>query len=228
METIEFNSSTHTVVNRTTLHTEIAGRLRQMIFSGELEDGMRVPEKALCDRFGISRTPLREALKVLATEGLIELLTNRGARVSQLSISDIDEVFPIMGALEAVAGELAAKNITDTRIAEIRVLHYQMALHHAKGERREYFALNQKIHEYILASSNNLTLVKAYNSLSGRIRRARYIANISQERWDQAMEEHERILIAISNRDEKLLSELLKAHLLNKKEAIRAALKVDK
>ena len=89
----------------TTLHEDVADKLRDMIFSGELQDETRVPEKALCEKFGISRTPLREALKVLAHEGLISLLPNRGARVTKVTPDDIDEVFPVMGALEAVAGK---------------------------------------------------------------------------------------------------------------------------
>ncbi len=210
---------------RTTLHEEIAGFLRQMIFDGELEDGIRVPEKALCERFDISRTPLREALKVLANEGLITLLPNRGARVSTLTPEDIDEVFPIMGALESVAGEMAATAISDEGIAEIRALHYQMALHHTRKERLEYFALNQKIHEHILKAAGNPTLTQMYKTLSGRIRRARYIANISQSRWDQAMQEHEVILRILGERDGPRLGELLKTHLLNKREAIKSAIR---
>jgi DNA-binding GntR family transcriptional regulator len=212
-------------VKRTTLHEEIAGHLRQMIFDGELEDGVRVPEKELCDRFAISRTPLREALKVLAIEGLIILLPNRGARISKLTPEDIDEVFPIMGALEAVAGEMAASTITEEGIAEIRALHYQMALHHTRKERLEYFTLNQQIHERILSAAGNPTLSQMYKTLSGRIRRARYIANISQARWDQAMAEHETILRVLGERDGAKLGEVLKTHLLNKREAVKAAIR---
>ncbi len=211
-------------IKRTTLHEEIAELLRQMIFDGELEGGVRIPEKALCERFDISRTPLREALKVLANEGVIILLPNRGARVSKLTPEDIDEVFPIMGALEAVAGEMAASTISDVGIAEIRALHYQMALHHARSERLEYFSINQKIHEHILAAARNPTLTQLYKTLSGRIRRARYSANISQERWDQAMKEHGQILQALSGREGARLGELLKSHLLNKQEAVKGTI----
>ena len=212
-------------MRRTTLHEEIAGLLRQMIFDGELEDGSRVPEKGLCERFSISRTPLREALKVLANEGLITLLPNKGARITRLTPEDIDEVFPIMGALEAVAGEMAASAISDDGIAEIRALHYQMALHHTRKERLEYFSLNQQIHERILDAAGNPTLTQMYKTLSGRIRRARYIANISQARWDQAMQEHESILHTLGERDGACLGKLLKSHLLNKREAVKVAIR---
>ena len=212
---------------KTTLHEDVADKLREMIFSGELKDETRVPEKILCERFGISRTPLREALKVLAHEGLISLLPNRGARVTKVTPQDIDEVFPVMGALEAVAGEAACLQISEEGIAEIRALHYQMALHHTRGERIEYFQVNQKIHEKILEAAKNPTLSQVYKGLSWRIRRARYMANISQQRWDQAMVEHERILEALATRDGARLGELLKTHLLNKKEAVKATIRED-
>jgi len=210
---------------QTTLHEEVATKLRELIYNGELADESRVPEKGLCERFGISRTPLREALKVLAREGLISLLPNRGARIVKLMPSDIDEVFPVMGALEAVAGEAACEKISEDGIAEIRALHYQMALHHTRGERAEYFACNQMIHEKILAAADNPTLSQVYKSLSLRIRRARYMANIPKERWDQAMAEHAVILETLAARDGAKLGALLKTHLLNKSEVVKATIR---
>lgn len=216
-----------TASEQTTLHEKVVDQLREMIFTGELEGESRVPEKLLCERFGISRTPLREALKVLAREGLISLLPNRGARVTKLTPADIDEVFPVMGALEAVAGEAACRKISEEGIAEVRALHYQMALHHTRGERPEYFQLNQKIHEKILEAAENPTLTQLYKGLSFRIRRARYMANITQERWDQAMREHETILDALAARQGEKLGALLKSHLLNKSEAVKATIQSD-
>ncbi|MDP4796563.1 MAG: GntR family transcriptional regulator [Rhodospirillales bacterium] len=174
-------------VVRTTLHDELVTRLRDMIFAGELKGGDRVPEQRLCDMLGVSRTPLREALKVLGNEGLLDLLPNRGARVAVLSVDDIDEIFPVMGALEALSGELACARLTDAEFAEIRALHYQMALHHMRRELQPYFALNQQIHETILRAAANPTLEAQYRSLAGRIRLARYRANMSEARWDKAM-----------------------------------------
>ncbi|MEL7544592.1 MAG: GntR family transcriptional regulator, partial [Pseudomonadota bacterium] len=89
---------------RRSLHDELIERMRALITDGSLTPGEKVPEKALCAQFGVSRTPLREALKVLAHEGLVELIPNRGATVARLTVEDLDEVFPIMGALEALAG----------------------------------------------------------------------------------------------------------------------------
>src|SRR5262245_43278775 len=108
------------------LHDEILSKLRDHIVEGNIPDGGRVPERQLCEMFGISRTPLREALKVLAAEGLVELLPNRGARVRALSEQDLGELFDVMGGLEGLAGRLACENITDGEIAEIERLHYEM------------------------------------------------------------------------------------------------------
>jgi len=209
---------------RATLHAETVERLRETIAAGELRPGERVPEKALCERFGISRTPLREALKVLASEGLIDLFPNRGARVARFTVDDIDEMFPVMATLEALAGELACARVTEERIAEIRALHYQMALHHTRRELDPYFRLNQAIHEKILETAGNSTLAGIYRNLAGRIRRARYLANISRARWDKAMAEHEQILAALSRRDGRALAQILRQHLMNKCEALKESI----
>src|SRR6202011_5527571 len=100
------------------LHDEILTRLRDHIVEGNIPDGDRIPERQLCEMLGISRTPLREALKVLASEGLVELLPNRGARVRQLNEHDLDELFDVMGGLEGFAGRLARENTRDAEIAE--------------------------------------------------------------------------------------------------------------
>jgi DNA-binding GntR family transcriptional regulator len=212
------------IIRRRTLHDELVERLRDMISDGELPPGTRVPEKLLCIRFGVSRTPLREALKVMASEGLIDLLPNRGATVAKLSIADVEEMFPVMGHLEAMAGELACAHITDEEIAEIRLLHYQMVLHYTRSERPAYFKINQEIHDRILSAARNRTLANLHRSLAGRIRHVRYLANMSKARWTQAVEEHELILNALIARDGPRLGVILKRHLANKLESVRESL----
>ena len=212
---------------RASLHEELVARLRDLIVEGELTPGARVPERTLCQRFGVSRTPLREALKVLASDGLLELLPNRGATVARLTAADLDEMFPVMGALEALAGELACARISDAELAEIRALHYQMVLHHTRGELPQYFRFNQRIHEAIMDAARNATLSRMYRSLAGRIRRARYVANMSQARWDQAVEEHEAILEALERRDGPALAQMLERHLRNKCETVKESFLVD-
>lgn len=213
-------------IRKPLLHEEIVERLSAMIFAGELAPDIRVPEKQLCQRFGISRTPLREALKVLAAEGLITLLPNRGARVTRLTPGDADELFPVMAALEALSGELACARATDADLAEVRALHYQMALHHTRGERDDYFRCNQAIHRKIMAMAGNPTLAQVHDGLAGRVRRVRYLANTNRTRWDQAMTEHEHILAALEARDGPGLAASLKAHLMNKLVAVKAAIEI--
>ncbi|MCG8561842.1 MAG: GntR family transcriptional regulator [Hyphomicrobiales bacterium] len=213
-----------TPIVRRTLHDELLERLRQMIIHGDLEPGDKVPEKDLCDRFGVSRTPLREALKVLASEGLVTLTPNRGAMVSEVTLADLEEAFPVMGALEALSGEMACAHITDAEIAEIRSLHQAMVEHHERGDLSAYFRLNQQIHEALLDAARNQTLATAYRGLAGRIRRARYIANISADRWAEAVAEHEQILEALEARDGAALARILKRHLANTLETVKEGL----
>ncbi len=208
-------------IARASLHEELVMRLRNLIVEGDLVPGARVPERALCERFGVSRTPLRESLKVLASEGLLDLLPNRGAAVARLTARDLDELFPVMGALEALAGRLACARITDQEVAEIRVLHGRMVLHYTRGELPDYFRLNQAIHERITDAAANATLSRMYRGLAGRVRRARYIANMSQARWDQAVKEHEAILGALERRDGPALGRILERHLRNKCETVK-------
>src|ERR1700760_4376566 len=167
------------------LHDEILTRLRDHIVEGNIADGARIPERQLCEMLGISRTPLREALKVLAAEGLIELLPNRGARVRQLSERDLADLFDVMGGLEATAGRLACENITDAEIAEIERLHYEMYGFYLHRDMHGYFRVNQLIHQRIVEASRNAALKNTYTSMAGRIRRVRYAANFARqrERW---------------------------------------------
>ncbi len=207
------------------LHEEVVGRIRGMILAGELLGGQRVPEKRLCDQLAISRTPLREALKVLASENLLVLLPNRGARVAVLTTGDVDEMFPVMGALEGLAGELACRKISDIEIDEVRALHYQMAAHHKRRDLGEYFELNQRIHGKIFEAAGNETLGGLYAVLAARIRMARYQANLSHQRWNQAMAEHEKILEALSGRDGPRLARILRTHLENTCESVKEVIR---
>jgi DNA-binding GntR family transcriptional regulator len=205
----------------TSLHGEILSRLRDFIVEGNLADGARIPERHLCDLFGISRTPLREALKVLASEGLVDLLPNRGARVRALSAQDLAELFDVMGGLEALAGRLACEHITEAEFAEIERLHHEMYGFYLNRDMHGYFDRNQLIHHKIVAVARNAVLTATYASFAGRIRRVRYSANLARkrDRWGEAMREHEAILDALRRRDGRDLSEILFRHLRNKQTA---------
>src|SRR6202023_879284 len=203
------------------LHGETLTRLRDHLVEGNIPDGGRVPERQLCEMLGISRTPLREALKVLASEGLVELLPNRGARVRQLNERDLEELFDVMGGLEGLAGRLACENISDAEIAEIERLHYEMYGFYLHRDMHGYFHVNQLIHQKIVEAARNATLLATYASFAGRIRRIRYSANFARkrERWGEAMREHETILEALRRRAGNELSDILFKHLRNKQTA---------
>lgn len=206
------------------LHDELLANLRDYIVEGNLADGARVPERLLCERFGISRTPLREALKVLAAEGLIDLLPNRGARVRALGPDDLRELFDVMGGLEGLAGRLACERIGDDEIGEIEAAHHEMYRHYLRRDMHGYFQCNQAIHRMIVAASGNATLAATYASFAGRIRRVRYSANLAtdRDRWGEAMREHEAILDALRRRAGTELSDILFLHLRNKRRAAQA------
>ena len=204
------------LIARLSLHDETVARLRLMITEGELLPGARIAERELCDRFGISRTPLREALKVLASEGLVELLPHRGARVTRLSAPELRDAFEVVAALEGLAGELACRRIDAAALAEIEALHAEMAGHYRRGDLAAYFACNQAIHEAINRAAGNQQLSELYALVSNRVRRARYLANHSPERWAEAMREHDAILDALRRRDGPACHALLRAHLEHK------------
>ncbi len=211
-------------VNRTNLHAEVTARLRDLIVEGMIAPGARLNERVLCEQLQVSRTPLREALKVLAAEGLAELLPNRGAVVTPLSVAEIDHVFEVLGPLEGVSGELACARITGEQLAEIRALHFEMLLHHSRGDRTEYFRCNQAIHHAIGRAAANPVLQATYSALNARVRRARYFANLTQERWDKAVDEHRQILVALERRDGAQLRRILELHLKNKRDIVIAAI----
>ena len=209
------------------LAAEVTARLRDMIVEGDLPPGRKLNERVLCERLHISRTPLREAIKYLASEGLIDLLPHRGAVVRPVTAAAVREMFVVLEALEQLAGELACVHASDTEIAEIRAVHYRMLVHHARGELAPYFRCNQEIHMRVVASAGNATLANTYRSLNANRRRARYMANLSRERGDTAGAEHERSLEALTRRDGALLGALLRAHLENKMHVVLSSLEAD-
>lgn len=209
---------------RRPLHEEAVDRLRDLIVQGELQPGERLNERVLCDKLGISRTPLREAIKLLATEGLVALLPNRGAIVAGLDTARLAETLQVMGALEGLAGELACRHAPAERIAEIRSLHEEMLEMHRRGDLAGYFRHNQAIHMKIVEASGNAVLANTYRQLNVNVRRARYMANLSRERWDAAVREHEAILAALEARDVRALKRLLRDHLANKLASVMTGL----
>ena len=210
-------------IPRRSLHREVVGRLRDMIVEGELVSGVRINENMLCEEFGISRTPLREALKVLASEGLVELRPNRGARVSRVTNKDVDELFEMISGLERMAVELAAERISKKDLKRLRECHERMLHFHATGDRQEYFHLNQQIHHAIVEVTGNAILITTHATLMAKVRRARYMAILSQERWDESVRQHGEILDALAEGDGTTAGKILLQHVRRTGEVLKAS-----
>lgn len=208
------------VISRKSLHQELVDRLQLLIISNRLEPGAKVPERDLCEQFGVSRTPLREALKVLATDGLVRLEQNRGAWVTKITASEVNEVFPILGALEALSGELACRHISNGEIKNIRKLHDLLMKNYENRNLDAYFKTNQKIHRAILLAAKNSTLINYWQALTIRMQRARYLANMSDDRWAEAVDEHEKIMLFLEKRNGQKLAMTLIEHMKNKQESV--------
>ncbi len=218
-------ADTVTSIDRSALHAAVAARLKAMIIEGELPPGARLNERVLCEQLDVSRTPLREAFKLLAGAGLIELQQNRGAVVARLALDDIDATFTVIASLEGLAGELAAQHITESELTEIRALQFEMLASHARRDLPGYFSANMRIHACLSTAARNPVLAETFERLNTRIFATRYRSNLTPERWDQAVAEHAEMLKCLEARDGKKLRQLLETHLHNKRATIMAELR---
>jgi DNA-binding GntR family transcriptional regulator len=201
-----------TTILRRSLHESLVAPLREMILQGELRPGEKVHEEQLCERFGVSRTPLREALKVLASEGVLQIQPHRGVIVTPITAEAVDELFPLMGALERLAGSLACVRATDADIARVRAMHDTMLGHYRRKEEAEYLRLNRLIHEAFFEIAGNPTLASFYQQVLTRIHAFRFVTRKQPEHWRSAVEEHKQIMKAFEARDATQLSQLLEDH----------------
>ena len=207
-------------IPRANLHEQVAGRLRKMLIEGELPPGAKLNERELCERLDVSRTPLREAIKMLAAEGLVELLPNRGAVVAQLSEQDIADTFEVIAGLEGHAAELAAQRITDTELAEIRALHYEMLAAYTRRDLPTYYRINAQIHTRINAAAGNRVLTQTWATVNARLQALRFRSNVDEAKWKRAVQEHEQMVELLAARDGAALRALLVTHLLHKRDAV--------
>ncbi|HLM42125.1 MAG TPA: GntR family transcriptional regulator [Microvirga sp.] len=210
-------------IARPTLHDAIVARVRDMVIEGELAPGTRLHEGNLGKMLGVSRTPLREALKFLVSEGLLELSPGRGAVVRQFTAKDVHDSLIVLGSLEGLAGRLACANATDAEIREVQQLHDRMMDMYEKRDRLPYFKLNQAIHSAILRLTKNEALVSVHGVLQARLKRIRYIGNEGPEKWAGAVADHEEIIMALAARDPERLSTILTAHMEKTWERVRNA-----
>jgi len=200
-------------LQRRSLHEHIVEILRELVLEGCLKPGERVQELELCRKLNVSRTPMREALKVLAAEQLVELQPSRGAVVTSIRIEEVIEHFEVLEALDAMIGELVASRISDAELRQIEARHREMIEHHHAARRAKYFELNQAVHAELAAATGNKSLIATHLQFSRKIARVRYAANFSQMRWDESADEHEKIIAALRRRDGAALSRLLREHM---------------
>jgi DNA-binding GntR family transcriptional regulator len=198
---------------RHSLHDELVGRIRDMIIEGQLEPGSRIHEGQLGQALGVSRTPLREALKFLASEGLIDLVPGRGAIVRQLTPQDVRNMLEVLIALETLAGRLACRNATEAQIADVRKMHDRMMGFYGSRKRLEYYKLNQAIHTAIVNLSGNDYLASTHEAIQSRLKRFRFIGNEAPANWSGAVQEHVEMIEALEKRDEGALTDVLTRHL---------------
>jgi DNA-binding GntR family transcriptional regulator len=207
-------------IPRQVLHQAVAVRLRQRIVEGELAPGAKLNERALSESLNVSRTPLREAIRMLAAEGLVALLPNRGAVVAQMSLQDVNDTFEVIAGLEGQSGELAAQRITAPALAEIRALHYEMLAAFTRRDLPTYYRLNALIHAQINAAAGNRVLTQTWANVNARLQALRFRSNFDEAKWQRAMAEHDRMVELLQARDAPGLRALMVTHLLHKRDAV--------
>ena len=207
-------------IPRAALHEQVAQRLRQMLVEGRIAPGAKLNERELAELLAVSRTPLREAIKMLAAEGLVELLPNRGAIAVSLTEADVLNTFEVMAGLEGMAGELAAQRITAAELAEIQAMQFEMMAAYTRKDLSAYYAINSRIHASISAAATNPVLSTVYNQVNARLQALRFRSNQDGEKWKRAVKEHEKMIEALTAHDGAAMREVLQQHLRNKRDVV--------
>jgi DNA-binding GntR family transcriptional regulator len=207
-------------ISRLALHDQVASRLRTMLVEGQIAPGAKLNERELCAQLRVSRTPLREAIKLLAAEGLVDLLPNRGAVAVKLTEADVINTFELLAALEGMSGELAARRITDEELAELRALHYEMMACFARRDLSGYYRINARIHTAINDAARNPVLASTYRSINARVQSLRFRTNQNEAKWKNAVAEHERMVEALAAHDAAAMRTLMIEHLNRKRDTV--------
>ncbi len=192
---------------------QVADHIRNLIIHDHLKPGERIRERSIAEALNVSRTPLRDALKILAMERLVELMPNKGAVVVDSTEAELADMLTVYCELESLGGRLACRMASEGDIR--RVEHYQTVMSDAfdKEDRGAYFAANQAFHLAIIAASHNPTLVEMHGRLNIRLYRVRYLAVMRQKDWTAAVGEHAALVEALRKREGDHLAHLLKEHL---------------
>ena len=207
-------------ISRLALHDQVAARLRTLLVEGRIAPGAKLNERELSELLRVSRTPLREAIKLLAAEGLVDLLPNRGAVAVKLTEADILNAFEVLAGLEAMSGEFAAERITDDELTHIRAMHYEMLAAFTRRDLSNYYRLNSAIHSAINDAAKNPLLTTTYNGINARVQSLRFRTNQNEAKWKRAMQEHEVMVQALAARDAAAMRKVLVEHLVNKRNTV--------
>ena len=207
-------------ISRLALHDQVASRLRTMLVEGQIAPGAKLNERELSAQLRVSRTPLREAIKLLAAEGLVDLLPNRGAVAVKLTETDVIDTFELLATLEGMSGELAAQRITDEELAELRALHYEMMACFARRDLSGYYRINARIHTAINDAARNPVLASTYRSINARVQSLRFRTNQNEAKWKNAVAEHERMVEALAAHDAPAMRTVLIEHLNRKRDTV--------
>ncbi len=195
-----------------TLHDAVVAQLRAVLVNGELASGSRIPEAELCRRFSISRTPLREALKVMAAEGFVTLRPNRGAIVAPIDPEAIGPIFEVKGALERLIGLTAPGRADAGDLAAIEALHASLGAALARDDHPAYTRINHAFHQRLAQTTRNPVLAQNYAALQQQIWRYRFAVNEVPHRLEGSYAEHERIMVALRAGARLDLAERLEEH----------------
>jgi DNA-binding GntR family transcriptional regulator len=210
------------------LHDEVAATLREQIFDGTLAPGSFLDEAALCEGLSISRTPLREALKVLTAEGLLRHEPRRGCFVNEVTERDLDEIFPVIALLEGRCAYEAARNASDAELHELDALHERL-VRHAKARRiNDYYATNHIIHEAIIQLADNKWLAQVIGDLRKILKLARLQQLHAPGRLEQSLSEHLAVFAALKARDSEGADAAMRTHMTRQREALREVMRQQK
>lgn len=203
------------------LHDEVATQLRDRIFAGDFAPGSFLDEVALAERLNISRTPLREALKVLTAEGLVRHEPRRGCFVYEVTEQDLDDIFPVIALLEGRCAFEAARNATDAELLALEALHSKLQQHARAKRIADYYAANYAIHEAIITLAGNRWLAQSIADLRKIVRLARLQQLRAPGRLEQSLSEHMAVFAALKARDSEGAEAAMRTHLLRQRTALR-------
>jgi len=208
------------LIKKKTLHEEIVETLRDMIMTGELQEGDKINENALCASMGISKTPLREALRVLSAEDIIKLVPNKGSYVCKPTLKKIKEMFDVMSVLEGVCARNATEKMRDSDYAKLKKLHDKLEEHFQCRDQKNYIKFNNLYHTFLQELAGNETCNQIINGLRQKILLYRFKSLNLPGRFEKSIQEHRELLKTFQERDPEKIEILIKAHLKNQSEAV--------